>query len=136
MTSFYSAKDNAVLSTVQLDNADLRRADLSNVYLRRADLRGARFGNAVLDDADLKGADLRGADLREAILRDAKNLTPQQIKSACNWEEAIYTDVEWNKVEQKWIAKDKQANQAKIEEIKQDKTSNPKTPPDCSKWGN
>lgn len=64
-----------------------------------------------LNDFDLSGADLSGADLIRA-----KNLTTAQIKSARNWEEAIYKD-RWDEEQETWIA-DRQANQQYIEELK------------------
>ena len=71
----------AVLSGVNLYNADLRGADLrkavlSGVNLYNANLRGADLRKAVLSgvnlhNADLRSVDLRGADLRKADLSDA-----------------------------------------------------------------
>ncbi|MGL5833132.1 MAG: pentapeptide repeat-containing protein, partial [Waterburya sp.] len=109
----------AYLSGAYLSDADLWDADLWGTYLRYADLRGV-----VLKDADLMGAVLWGTE----------NLSNQQIKSTCSWEKAIYTDAEWNKAKGKWIAVDEKANQKKIEEIKQDKASDPENFPNCSRW--
>ena len=67
-----------------------------------------------------------GANLQDAYLWGA-NLTPQQIKSACNWENAIYKSESLKKA----IEPD---NTNFIRELKQDKSSNPQEPPDCSKW--
>lgn len=33
-----------------------------------------------------------------------------------------------------WVPIDKQANQGRINEIEQDKNSDPKNSPDCSRW--
>lgn len=75
----------------------------------------------------------KAVEQRSAKLIDAKNLTNKQIKSACFWEEAIYSDAEWDDLEEKSIVKDQIANQKRIEEIKQDKASNPANPPDCKR---
>ncbi|WP_426562290.1 hypothetical protein [Dapis sp. BLCC M172] len=44
------------------------------------------------------------------------------------------TEVEDKYGLKKWLPIDKQANQNKIKEIEQDKDSDPKNTPDCSKW--
>jgi hypothetical protein len=61
-------------------------------------------------------------------------LTNEQIKSACFWEKSIYTEPVFDNKTNGLIAKDPKANQRKIEEIKQDKASDPPKPPDCSEW--
>ncbi|MGD1808005.1 pentapeptide repeat-containing protein [Dapis sp. BLCC M126] len=108
-----------------LSGANLSMADLSGADLSGVDLRGANLSGVDLIEANLSVANLSGANLIEA------NLSNAQIKLACNWKEAIY--VNSTKVEGKLI-KDKQANQDRIEEIEQDKDSDPKNPPDCSIW--
>ena len=143
----------AYLFSTDFIGADLRDANLSSAYLRDvnlfsaylfsanfrdANLRDVNLSSAYLRDANLFSADLIGANLRRADLRGAnlyavKNLSNEQIKSACFWEKAIYTEPKWNKAKKKWIAIDEKANQKRIEEIKQDKASDPKNPPDCSK---
>lgn len=107
------------------------RADLSG-----ADLSGARLSWANLSVADLRGADLRGAslggaDLRGADLFKATGLTNKQIKSACYWDKAVYTDPDWDDKRKAWIVKDDNANQRKIKEIREDKASDPQQPVDC-----
>jgi len=150
------------LSKANLSETDLRRADLRGADLREArfvnanlygtNLSWAKLGKTNLigtdlSETDLSGTDLRGADLSQADLSganliwanlsgtdlfNAKNLSNTQIKLACYWKEAIYVDSKI--VDNKWIPKDKQANQEKIKEIEQDKDSDPKNPPasDCS----
>ncbi len=98
---------------------------------KRLNLSDSNLGGANLGGADLRDANLGGADLGGANLRDAK-ISNKQIKSACFWEQAIYTDAEWNRTERKWIAADEKANQKRIESIKQDKASDPANPPDCN----
>ena len=135
---------NATLRRVNLDSTDLRSANLINADLFFANLGKADLRNAILDSANLSSASLFSADLHSAILKDAnlrnvilmdaQNLSNKQIKLACLWEEAIYTDAKWNITEKKWMTADEKANQKRIEEIKRDKASDPKNPPDCSKW--
>ncbi len=151
------------LSYSTLNGADLIRANFSEADLFESNLSGAIFYDANLSGTDLhktnlskanlhktnlSSAKLNETNLSEAYLFNAKNLSNAQIKLACNWKEAIY--VEGTKVEdkygfkkwlpidkqanQKWLPIDKQANQNKIKEIEQDKDSEPKNPPDCSKW--
>ncbi len=72
-------------------------------------------------------------------LNGVENLTPEQIKSACFWEEAIYKgEWDWEEKTKTWRAKNeqvKQANTKYIEGLKKDKSSDPEEPPDCSLWG-
>jgi hypothetical protein len=113
---------DAKLSGADLKDANLRGANLRGANLRSANLRGADFRGADLKDAKLSGADLRGADLKDAKLSGAdltdvyfkvptdrpnrfthvyisganfsgaKNLTPEQVKQARNWEKAKYDE--------------------------------------------
>jgi uncharacterized protein YjbI with pentapeptide repeats len=73
-----------------LVGADLSYAKLSGTDLSGADLRDADLSYAKLSGADLRGADLRDADLSGADLSKALNFSSQQIKSAENWEGALY----------------------------------------------
>jgi uncharacterized protein YjbI with pentapeptide repeats len=96
----------AYLLAANLSGADLSGADLSGAHLSTAifrDLiqRDVKPGDAKLTDderwllgvaklivsklgdADLGGASLSAADLSEADLRDAKNLTQEQLDTAC-----------------------------------------------------
>ena len=61
------------LSKAHLVAANLREAELSETNLREADLRAADLFEANLSGADLFGADLFGA----------KNLTQEQLDTAC-----------------------------------------------------
>ncbi|MEH1888180.1 MAG: pentapeptide repeat-containing protein [Nostoc sp.] len=95
----------ANLSSASLFNADLRSADLrsadlsdadfvsisgnlSSANLSHADLRGANLSYANLSGVNLFSANLSGANLSYA-----KNLTPEQVKSAKNWDKARYDEV-------------------------------------------
>ena len=46
------------------------------------------------------------------------SLNNEQLKSAHNWEKAVYTEAEWDKNRLVWIPKYKEANEAKIQEIR------------------
>ncbi|MEH1976752.1 MAG: pentapeptide repeat-containing protein [Nostoc sp.] len=80
----------AKLSGANLSYADLPCANLNSANLSDANLSGANFNSANLSDANLSGANLRSAYLSGANLRYAKNLTPEQVKSANSWEYAEY----------------------------------------------
>ncbi|MEA5622003.1 pentapeptide repeat-containing protein [Nostoc sp. UHCC 0251] len=93
----YANLSSANLSSADLSSTDLRYvhligADLSGANLSSAELRYAHLSDADLSDADLIGADLRYANLSSAELRYAKNLTPEQVKSANSWKEAEYNE--------------------------------------------
>ena len=134
--------ENANLRNADLGNANLRSADLGNANLRNADLRSANLRSASLISANLSFANLRSANLRSANLSFAnlrsasligvENLNSSQIKSACNWEKAIYNGY-WDKKKLELVV-DEEANQAYIEQLKQDKDSDPKEPVYCSHW--
>jgi uncharacterized protein YjbI with pentapeptide repeats len=127
--NFYKAN----LYSANLESAILYNANLYSANLKSANLKSANLYNASLSSANLKSASLYNASLYNAYLYNAKNLTNKQIKSACFWENAIYTEFAFDETKG-WIIKDTKANQRKIEEIKQDKTSDPPKPPDCSEW--
>ena len=74
-----------------------------------------------MDSADLNRADLNRANLSNVNFSNVKNLTDQQIKRACNWEQAYFSS-------------DSEKQKAKIKELKEDKSSDPQVKPDCSKW--
>ncbi len=81
--TMYSTKLLAAdLSSSILSGADLTLANLEYSHLTNADLREVDFHRTRLSSADLKGAKLSFA----------KNLTVNQVKSAQNWEQAIYDD--------------------------------------------
>ncbi|MDX2213276.1 MAG: pentapeptide repeat-containing protein [Oculatellaceae cyanobacterium bins.114] len=90
----------ANLCRANLQRADLQKADLRAANLLEANLLGANLENTNLKAADLtdaklratnlKGANLLGANLQGADLRIAEHLTPEQIKVARNWTEALY----------------------------------------------
>jgi energy-coupling factor transporter ATP-binding protein EcfA2 len=71
----------ANLSNAYLMNANLNYADLSDANLRGADLNYASFIGSNLSNANLEGSDLS----------NVRNLTPEQVKAAKNWEKAKYS---------------------------------------------
>ena len=142
-TDFYRADlentdlEDANLAYTNLHQANLEAADLEEARLFDVDLHSANLESANLESATLKFANLADANLEEANLENTnfirvKNLTNSQIKSACNWDKAVYKN-NWDDNKRIWIADDK-ANQQYIEQLKQDKASARKQSPDCSKW--
>ena len=130
------------LSRVNLWGIDLGGAKLTGANLSDAILWKTKLNNAILSHANLRNADLSHADLRNADLSHA-NLTganliginfsdANQIKSACNWETAIYKGHR-DRDKLTWIV-DEKANKKYIEQLKQNKASAPKEPVDCSRW--
>ena len=111
----------ANLKGANLDSANLRGANLMLANLKLANLRGADLGGtylwganprgADLWGANLKGADLKGANLKGANLMFARELNPAQVKTACNWEKARFS-----------------------EEFKQKLDQEPDQKVDCSEW--
>ncbi len=87
----------ADLWRARLQEADLSEAQLQGAKLVQARLQGAKLRFANLQKADLRGANLQGANLgganlQGADLQRAKGVTPSQVKTAKNWEEAFYSD--------------------------------------------
>ena len=79
-SNMYEIAPYTDLINADLSNADLSNADLSNAYLMNADLSNADLRDTILDKADLHNTNLV----------NAKGLKPKQVKSANNWEKAIY----------------------------------------------
>lgn len=120
-----------------LEGAHLNHANLQGVHLYHANFKNANFQGANLSHTyfywvNFDRSNLYGANLEGANLIKAQNLTPAQIKSACNWSNAIYKGV-WARRKSKWII-DRAANQKFIQKLKQDKDSDLKKPVDCSEW--
>ncbi|MDJ0582947.1 pentapeptide repeat-containing protein [Crocosphaera sp.] len=82
--------NGAYLSLANLSLAYLSGANLSLADLTGADLSGADLSGADLSGADLSGADLSGANFSGANLRGVRNITPEQVKQANNWELAKF----------------------------------------------
>ena len=73
------------LGEADLTEADFRGANLCDANLSEANLSKANFSDAVLVGALFQGADLNKAKLEENV----KDLSPFQIKTARNWENAF-----------------------------------------------
>lgn len=63
----------------------IETANLTGADLRKADLTRVNFSKVFISGADLTGANLFSADLREA-----RQLEPNQVKKAKNWDAAFY----------------------------------------------
>ncbi|REJ50840.1 MAG: pentapeptide repeat-containing protein [Microcystis aeruginosa DA14] len=132
----------ANLNGANLNRANLYRAELKGANLIRANLKGANLDGAnLLNRANLNRgilttgwliANLDEANLNGANLNGAVGLNPEQIKSACFWEKAIYTEPKWDEDTELWVAADREANQREIEKLKRDKNSDPPNPIDCN----
>jgi len=120
--------NRANLNRANLDGAKLIGANLIGAFLNGANLNGANLNGANLIGANLIGANLNGANLNGAFLNGAEGLNPEQIKSACFWEKAIYTEAKWDEDKQLWVVADREANQREIEKLKRDKNSDPPNP--------
>ena len=123
---------HANLSSTDLISTDLSNTNLSSTDLISTDFSAANLSHANLSYANLSYANLSRADLISTDLSHAQNLTLSQIKTACNWSQAFYKS-NWNNETRKWIV-NKEANQQFIQQLQQDKDSDPKTPVDCSEW--
>jgi uncharacterized protein YjbI with pentapeptide repeats len=138
--------ERANLEGANLWGVNLKRANLRGVTFKKANLGGADLQGAVLEMANLQGTNLQGANLMAANLEEAnfhntdleetniekaniektdfrqvKNLIPTKIKSACNWQQAIYQE-------------GKDVNQKFIEKLKNDTSSDPQKPVNCWLW--
>jgi len=131
---------NASLVVANLQNAFLSGISLQNTELMGANLQDATLVGANLQDANLGGANLQNTflenvNLQNTFLGDVRDLTSHQIKSTCFWEKAIYKG-EWklNNEKPKLIVKlivKEPDNTNFIEELKKDKSSDPKESVDC-----
>ena len=126
------ALDHANLEAANLKSANLYRTNLSHANLEAANLKSANLYRTNLSHANLEAASLKSANLFSAILINTQHLTSTQIKSACNWEAAFYQG-RFDDEYKEWII-DLQGNQQFIEQLQQDKDSDPKKAVNCSKW--
>lgn len=86
----------AFLSEANLQEANLEKANLQKAIFWKANLKGAYLLEANLQESDLLKANLQGANIQGANFQGAKNLTPEQVKAAKNWDKAKY-DLEFLK---------------------------------------
>ena len=84
---FAANLEKAILTNAQLEVAVLTEANLKEAHLERANLKGAN-----LQGADLEGACLEETDLERANLEGAKNMNPEQVRTARNWKNAYYDE--------------------------------------------
>jgi hypothetical protein len=99
---FAANLQGASLFKVNLRGAYLRYAEMQGAFLIQTDLRDANLNEADLEGASLTEAEMQGASfykanlqrvfLTKANLQDAKDLTPDQIRSAKSWESATFSD--------------------------------------------
>ncbi len=80
------------LTQANLKDANLWAVDLTGANLTQANLTQANLTRATFADADLSKVTLVGANLTTADFSSAKNIPLEQIKSACFWDKAIFTD--------------------------------------------
>ena len=104
------------LATANLFGVNLDHAYLDSVNLYGANLAHANLDHAYLDSVNLYNANLAQANLDHAYLIKAKNFTPAQIKSACNWSTALYRG-KFDADKLTWIV-DEKANEQFIQQLK------------------
>lgn len=83
------------LSKANLQGANLKGVNLNSSYFRKADFQRANLQDTELNDANLEFADLTsvnlsGADISGANLKNTIGLTSNQLKTANNWQKALY----------------------------------------------
>jgi uncharacterized protein YjbI with pentapeptide repeats len=77
--------DGAAMMRATLTHADLRGASMTHTNLRDADLTFAKLDGADLSEAELEGANLQGSDFR-----GCRTITPEQVKGARNYKLAFF----------------------------------------------
>lgn len=80
------------LSEANIDGADLSGANLQGAKLVKTFMPGSNLQDADLSQANLLEANIDRADLSGANFKEAKNLNPDQVKRAKNWEKAKYDE--------------------------------------------
>ena len=76
----------------QFQDANLSKVDLSNADLKKADFSRAKLNGANFSNADMQNVNLQNTDLLQADFRGVQNLTIEQVKSAKNWDKALYDE--------------------------------------------
>ena len=118
------------------------RGHFKSNYIKGVDFYQADLKDAVFDSIDFDEVSLTRANLRNATIINS-SFTPHQIKSACNWEQAYYinTNVDPSQIDRilkSYKTRDTaewHQNQQYIEQLKQDRASDPKDPIiDCGRW--
>ncbi|MGK7956483.1 MAG: pentapeptide repeat-containing protein [Crocosphaera sp.] len=126
---YFADLEGANLLKSNLSRSNLSGANLSFTNLMFSDLAHANLSSANLVKANLSSADLTNTNLLGANLIQSKNLHPTRLKKACFWQYAIYKG-KWDRQQQEWKI-DEVANRKFIEELIQDKSSDPKIQPTC-----
>lgn len=98
--------EGAYLPNANLQGFNLKYVNIFGAYLVGANLQNTNLGNTNLIGTSLQNANLKGANFKDAEFgcikdshvrylctdfRRAKNLTPEQIKQAKNWQSAHYS---------------------------------------------
>ncbi|MCC3415141.1 MULTISPECIES: pentapeptide repeat-containing protein [unclassified Microcoleus] len=82
---------NTIMEEANLSGANLQGTNLEKTHLVKSKLLAANLSKANLREANLQDADISGANLQ-----GAKNLNPDQVKRAKNWDKAKY-DADFSK---------------------------------------
>ncbi len=93
--TFMPSPQMAPQKSLDVQLVDLHGAQLQDASLSEADLQGADLSNADLARANLTSADLFNCNLRNANVDGtdftySQNLTPEQARTAMNWEKALW----------------------------------------------
>jgi uncharacterized protein YjbI with pentapeptide repeats len=83
---------DADLTDAILKDAWLGSSKFSRAVMRRVNLEGAKLNGARLYYNDFKDANFEGADLTGAKFKGAKNLNFDQIATAENWRNALFSE--------------------------------------------
>ncbi|MDJ0728850.1 MAG: pentapeptide repeat-containing protein [Crocosphaera sp.] len=126
---YFADLEGANLLKTNMSRSNLSGANLAFSNLMFANLSNANLSSANLVEANFLSADLTNTNLLGANLIQSKNLEPTHLKKACFWQYAIYKG-KWNSQQQEWEI-DEMANRQFIEQLIEDKTSDPAVEPTC-----
>ena len=76
----------------QFQGANLSRADLSNANLDEANFSRAKLNGANFSNAYVLNVNFQNADLLQVDFRSVQKLAIEQVKSAQNWDKALYDE--------------------------------------------
>ena len=99
-------------------------------------MQDSSLNTSLSSVSDLTGANLQYASVDNSILLEPELYQTEikLIKSTCNWEQAIYRIYKYNEEGAVVGEVDDSTIQQYVEQLKQDKASDPENPVDCSKW--
>ncbi|ACK66835.1 pentapeptide repeat protein [Rippkaea orientalis PCC 8801] len=133
--SFYKANfTECFFEGCNFNSSNFEKADFYGCNLKKSNFDGSNFEGVVFDRVDFEKSKFDGSNFNEVSIYNPSNLKNKQIKSSCNWDKAIFAQRKYDQEKNEWIVENQQSNEAKIQEIKNDKASDPKESPDCSKW--